>query len=209
MLSPIIAPEVRDQLAALVMRDWRTMLDDRLIEHPSPNRWPGRKGERVRCVVWHITEGSYASALSWLTNPASDASANDLIDRDGTIAHLVAGADAPWANGPIDHPNPGLAIVRQAVVRDINPNCWTYAIECAGYSKWGQSGALADDQLVSLIARTAQACMEYRLTGDTQHILRHASFDSVNRGGCPGYSIAEMIAWTDAVRWMTQSWRGW
>lgn len=193
----------------LSREDWRLPPGKELISALSANSWNGRGGHRIRCVVWHITDGSAASALDWLRNPASDASANDLIDREGRIYQLVEGADTPWTNGPVCHPNLDQPVVRQTIERGINPNRVSYTIECAGRSMYWAPGALTVAQTIALIGRTAQACVAYGLTADREHILRHSDWDDCDRHNCPGYSVAEMATWIDAVRWLAYRWRSW
>lgn len=62
----------------------------------SPNR-SSRNGERVRLLTWHETAGAYAGSVSWLRNPASQASAHIVIREDGLAAsQLVALAEKAW-----------------------------------------------------------------------------------------------------------------
>lgn len=188
---------------------WQDALPNGYAEHPSPNKWDGRNGSRVRCVVWHITEGSGESALDWLTAPASEVSAHDLVMEDGELVNLVPGDDTAWANGPVNAPRIDFKIVLQTVATGTNPNRVSYSIESAGRSSYGRGGSLSPRQQATLIVRTAQVCMRYMLTADGEHILRHAYWDSVNRPNCPGYSRQEMLDWIEAVSWLTNQWRGW
>lgn len=209
VLRGLVDDGVYTELARLAGEDWRTPWGARLIQRPSPNYWPGRHDPGVRCVVWHITDGDLAPSLDWLTTPGSDASSNDVISREGVIYNLVAGDDTPWTNGPVQDPNMDRAIVRQAVAAGINPNRWSYTIECVGRSTAGAPGALTSFQAATLIGRTAQACVNYRLSCDREHILRHSDWDSVTRANCPGYSGGEMAAWTIAAKVLAKVWRGW
>jgi N-acetyl-anhydromuramyl-L-alanine amidase AmpD len=189
--------------------DWRYALHDGYDETESPNYFPRRRGLEVRCVVWHIAEGSYESALTWLTSPLSQVSSNDLIRRDGFVMNLVKGVDAPWTNGLVWEANEEMQVVAETVLDRLNPNLVSYTIECAGHSTKGGSGALTERQTAALIIRTAQACMAHRLTADRSHILRHSDWDSVTRSNCPGYSPDEMSNWVERVRRLTRAWRGW
>ena len=47
----------------------------------SPNKYNGRNGWKPDMIVCHITEGSYSGAVSWLCNPASEASAHFVISH--------------------------------------------------------------------------------------------------------------------------------
>ncbi|MCS7224946.1 MAG: N-acetylmuramoyl-L-alanine amidase [Armatimonadetes bacterium] len=62
----------------------------------SPNRSPRPKGVIPTVIVLHSTEGAFDGAVSWLSNPQSNASAHFVIGRDGRIAKLVPLSDAAW-----------------------------------------------------------------------------------------------------------------
>lgn len=175
----------------------------------SPNYWDNRGLRRVRCVVWHIADGSLVGTLSWLCSPQSQASAHDVIDRAGIVHNIVAGQHAAWTNGRVCDPNLGKVLVRKQQQIGLNPNWWSYTIECVGYSARGRSGALTSLQIASLILRTAQACYVNRLSADVDHVLRHSDWDSCTRSGCPGYSPEEYSDWLTAVWEVCRSWRGW
>lgn len=210
----LLPPNIGDRASALIiegaMRGFANALGPNYSEaRRSPNYWADARRRRVRSVVWHITDGGFTASLGWLCNPASGASANDLINRDGVVHNIVAGKDAPWTNGPLCKPNRDFVIPSQADAQSINPNWWSYTIESVGTTTYGKSGALTQQQIASLILRTAQACTEYRLTADTQHILRHSYFDSCDRANCPGFAPWEMSSWIEAVRVVAAGWRGW
>lgn len=175
----------------------------------SPNYWPNESRRRVRLVVWHIADGNLGGTLDWLCNPASDASAQDVIDRLGVVHNIVSGDCAPWTNGRLCKANLVNPIIGQAAAVGINPNWWTYAIECVGYTTAGAPGALTPGQLASLVLRTAQACYYNRLTVDRIHIVGHYQLDSCTRADCPGFSDAEWVSWVEAVYQVVRSWRGW
>jgi hypothetical protein len=67
-----------------------------LKQRPSPNK-SSRHGQRIDLIVWHETAGSYASAVSWLCNSASEASAHLVIREDGLEAsQLVKLSEKAW-----------------------------------------------------------------------------------------------------------------
>jgi len=68
----------------------------------SPNR-SSRDGVAVSLLVLHATVGSFASSIAWLCNPASKASTNYLIDRNGSIYQLVPESEAAWHAGRSAH----------------------------------------------------------------------------------------------------------
>jgi N-acetyl-anhydromuramyl-L-alanine amidase AmpD len=57
------------------------------------------RSKPVLGLVLHATAGSFASALSWLTNPHARVSAHYLIDRDGRTLQLVPEELAAWHAG--------------------------------------------------------------------------------------------------------------
>ena len=62
----------------------------------SPN-YSSRSGSAIREAVIHTTQGSYAGAISWLRNPASQASAHYVVrSSDGQITQLVRESDKAW-----------------------------------------------------------------------------------------------------------------
>jgi N-acetyl-anhydromuramyl-L-alanine amidase AmpD len=51
----------------------------------------------IRRVVWHATAGAYAPSVSWLRNPAADASAHLVIREDGDeVTQLVKLSIKAW-----------------------------------------------------------------------------------------------------------------
>lgn len=67
-----------------------------LVQRQSPNR-SSRNGDRVHLLVWHETAGAYAGSVSWLCNPAAQASAHLVIREDGAEAtQLVHLAVKAW-----------------------------------------------------------------------------------------------------------------
>ena len=67
-----------------------------LVQKPTPNQ-SSRGGTIPTLVVWHETAGAYAGAVSWLCNPAADASAHLVVREDGMEAtQLVHIAEKAW-----------------------------------------------------------------------------------------------------------------
>lgn len=167
--------------------------------HPSPNRgYPGGV-HRVDAIIWHITSGT--SSLGWLTNPASGASSNYLIDRDGTIHELVPPTESAWANGRVcnpdaDHNQP---LVAKWIAEGVNFNRRTVSIEHEGMSSLGHGGSLTAAQVTATVNLTAWLCQQFKLTPDKQHVFGHFEVDSCDRPNCPGFSAAEWIEWIRQV----------
>ena len=53
-----------------------------LVQRKTPNQ-SSRHGTVVTHLVWHATAGHYAPSISWLCNPAADASAHLVLREDG------------------------------------------------------------------------------------------------------------------------------
>jgi N-acetylmuramoyl-L-alanine amidase len=58
-----------------------------------------RKPGDIHFIVIHVTDGSYAGAVAWLTNPQAQASSHYVISREGDITQLVARRDIAWHSG--------------------------------------------------------------------------------------------------------------
>ena len=71
---------------------------------PSPN-FSSREGRKIIAIVDHITAGSGNGALSWLSNPQSQASAHYLVFKTGRIIQLVKEGDKAWHAGSVNKPN--------------------------------------------------------------------------------------------------------
>lgn len=171
--------------------------------HPSPNRgYKNGHTRRVDGICWHITEGT--NSLGWLTNPASQASANYLIARDGTIYELVPPTVDAWANGKVDFPDTGNPLIAHWLTEKVNGvavnfNQRTVSIEHEGFTSKGKGGSLTAKQVDATVALTAWLCGEFDVDADQVHILGHYEIDSVDRKDCPGFSAAEWNGWVGRV----------
>jgi N-acetyl-anhydromuramyl-L-alanine amidase AmpD len=67
-----------------------------LVQRHSPNQ-SSRHGTKIDLLVWHETAGAYAGSVSWLCNPAADASAHLVVREDGLEAtQLVPLSAKAW-----------------------------------------------------------------------------------------------------------------
>ncbi len=110
---------------------------------------------RIRYIIIHDTEGSYASAISTFQDPRSYASANYVIrSSDGAVAEMVRPRDVSWGAG------------------DWYINMHAISIENEGFAAQGaswytQAEYRADAALVRYLAA------RYGVPLDRQHILGH------------------------------------
>lgn len=88
-------------MGADVLRSRLSSLFGSIVTRLSPNR-SSRRGA-IQCVVIHTTEGSYASAVNWLLNDASDISAHYVVSdihRPGhewvEVTAMVPEAEKAW-----------------------------------------------------------------------------------------------------------------
>lgn len=67
-----------------------------LVQRRTPNQ-STRHGATVDLLVWHETAGAYAGSVSWLCNPASQASAHLVVREDGgEVTQLVPLGVKAW-----------------------------------------------------------------------------------------------------------------
>ena len=163
-----------------------------IVQHPSPN-YGSRNGWKPDMIVNHITAGSTAAgALATLCNPAREASAHFVVDKDGTVYQLVALDRAAWANGTsnvvTDNRYYGRSKLAAVRGRQVNANLYTISIEHVCVS----GGALTAGQLAASIDLHRYIIGEVkRLYGvaipvDRAHIVGHCEINPVTKPNCPG-----------------------
>ncbi len=95
---------------------------------PSPNFWPGGP-PKIRIVI-HTIEGSLNSAINWFQNPASQASAHELLSLDGLrVVQMVNPDDRAWHAGTVAGVN------KKYFWGDENENERSIGFELEGYAK--------------------------------------------------------------------------
>lgn len=103
----------------------------------TPNYSPSNS--KKVAVVLHFTLGSYAGAVSWLSNAnrPNRSSANYVIGRkEGEIVQLVKVTDIAWHAGVVSNPNDRAKriMLKNLDGSYVNPNQYTIGIElAAGY----------------------------------------------------------------------------
>lgn len=166
----------------------------KITKKNSPNKM-SRRGWKPDMIVNHITEGSYAGAVSWLCNPKSGASAHFVISRKGEITQLVDIREAAWANGTSTDPNKnnyyGKSSLKLVRDRKTNANYYTISIEHEGFYKDGY-GALTPEQLEATIWLHKYIIDEVKkiygidIPIDREHIVGHYQIDPIRKPNCPG-----------------------
>lgn len=158
---------------------------------PSPNRGgydPAEDGPRVpEAIVNHIATSSKASNLNWLTNPASGASCNYYIAKDGEIFELVPWQFAAWTNGDVNKPDMSNPLIKRWIENGWNPNTRTITVEHEGEA----ADALTEAQIASNNALTAWLSQVANIALSRTTVLGHYQINSVNRPYCPSFSDVE------------------
>lgn len=127
----------------------------------SPNFNTGRNGHTVKRLVVHwIGAGTYESAVSWLTNPASQVSAHYVISGN-RVTQLVKEEDTAWHAGNLTVNRESIGIEHDAI-----PN------RPASEATYQTSG--------KLIAKLAK---QYSIPLDRKHIIGHKEIKAT---ACPG-----------------------
>ena len=130
-------------------------------------------------------------------NPASEASAHFVVDRDGTIYQCVSTLKAAWTNGDVRAPRrdiPALAAVLPTVRGAggwINFNDFCVTIEYHGLPELGVTEA----QYASGIALAAYVRDRYGVSPHRGGQLQHADVNPETRAHCPGprFDLARVI----------------
>lgn len=76
-------------------------------------------GNKIEYVIIHTTQGSYAGAISWFQNPASNVSAHYVIrSSDGQITQMVQHKDIAWHAGNWEYNKRSIGIEHEGYVND-------------------------------------------------------------------------------------------
>lgn len=153
------------------------------------NRNARTLGQKPVAIVYHITDDmSFTNVKSWFQNPASDASSNVVIDRDGRIYQFVSSTETAWTNNDIKSPRNDIDWLNQAVAKNwINGgpyslNDFTISIEHVGTPEEPPTEA----QYQSSIAISKYWIDRYHIPKNRGHLLRHGDINSTGRAYCPG-----------------------
>lgn len=161
----------------------------------SPNYTKNRKGYKPEIIVCHITEGSYAGAVSWLCNPASEASATYVVSQKGEVTQLVDLRDAAWCNGTstTKTKNNFYGKSTNSIVqkKKTNANYFSVSIELEGKSTT-TAGKLTDAQYDALVAlilhiqKEVKKIWGHTIPLDRNHIIGHNEVCPITKPYCPG-----------------------
>ncbi len=161
----------------------------------SPNKNAGRSGWKPDIIVCHITDGSYAGAVSWLCNKDSGVSAHFVVSKNGDVVQLVPLTDTAWCNGTSTNPSDSryygasrLSAVRE---RKTNANYYTIGIEHEGISSQ-TNGRLTDLQQAASVDLIKHIRSEVKKIFNTEiplcrtNIVGHCDVTPKWKPNCPG-----------------------
>lgn len=161
----------------------------------SPNYSSGRKGYKPEIIVCHITEGSYAGAVSWLCNKTSEASAHFVVSRKGEVTQLVDLRNIAWCNGTstTKSKNNYYGKSTNSIVqkKKTNANNFSISIELEGRSIT-TAGRLTDEQydalvqLILHIQKEVKRIWGHTIPFDRNHIIGHNEVAPITKPYCPG-----------------------
>lgn len=171
----------------------------------SPNKYNGRNGWKPDMIVCHITEGSYSGAVSWLCNPASEASAHFVISKDGKVTQLVDLRDSAWCNGTsinsAKNTYYGKSSIDAVRKRTTNANYYTISIEHEGvyretHGKLTDAQKTATIELIKYIRSEVKGIFGVDIPADRKHIVGHYQINPITKPHCPGeeFPFDEIIA---------------
>lgn len=169
-----------------------------MIWYPSPNkdRYDASDGmttpRTIEAVCLHVGTSTKASNLGWLTNPASQASCNAYVDKQGQIYEMVPMASAAWTAGRVNKPDLSNPLIKRWVDNGWNPNTRLYNIETEG----NPSDDLTEPQLQSITEIIAWVSDANQFPVSRVHVIGHYQIDSVDRSHCPSFTDTE---WTRIV----------
>jgi len=169
-----------------------------IAQKSSPNQ--GSRGSwKPDVIVCHITEGSYAGAVSWLCNTQAQASCHFVVSKKGEISQLVPLDKTAWCQGISSSET---AVSKSSIVRSrgVNPNLYAVGIEHEGfYSEC--KGCLTDAQktasgkLIKYIGLKLKESFGVNFVFDREHIIGHCEVDPIDKPNCPGQNFP----WTDVI----------
>ena len=155
-------------------------------------RIAGRGGARPQIIVLHIQQGGTVGSLdSWVNGKNDDgtargASSTVTVQKDGSILRVIPEEHGPWTNGRLRHPTPKGEEIVATFGRD--PNAYTLSIEAEGQSE----DEMLPEQLDAVLWQIEEWMRQYSIP--LERVVRHADFDQVERGFCPGRYYDQVMA---------------
>lgn len=134
----------------------------------SSENYTAGRGAAISRVIIHDMEGSYASAISWFQNSASQVSAHYCVrSSDGDITQMVKEGDTAWHAGNWPYNQSSIGIEHEGYLSD--PGRW-----------------YTDTMYHRSAQLTAAITKRYGIAVDRTHIIGHAEVPPPNTHTDPG-----------------------
>lgn len=146
---------------------------------------PGRGGHKIEAVVIHIMDGTLEGTDSHFQTPGTFVSSHDGVGKHGQLHEYVDIEDKAYHAGRVSQPT-WEHMKRNLWGRWVNPNGYTYGIECEGFrgDLWTQS------QMSTIVARTQDALDYAKLPYTRDRVISHNEI-AIDKG--------DMRAWCDEI----------
>ncbi|WP_084960071.1 N-acetylmuramoyl-L-alanine amidase [Thermoactinospora rubra] len=139
----------------------RSFAETLSADYPAAHWIPAHSGNYARAsrtkvdrVVIHVTQGSYAGAISWFQNPRARVSAHYVIrSRDGDVTQMVRHRDVAWHAGNGSYNRRSIGVEHEGYV---------------GNATW-----FTDAMYRASAALTRAICDKYGIPKDRRHIVGH------------------------------------
>lgn len=141
--------------------------------------------DQVAGVVIHIMQGTLAGTDSWFNTPDTYVSSHDGIGKNGEIHEYVPYEFSAYHAGRMNMPT-WEHIKKHAWGTNVNPNYYTYGIECEGY----RGDTWTEKQMEAIVFRTKYALDKANLPYKREHIVSHHEIAADKE---------DMSAWCDEI----------
>ena len=152
-----------------------------ILNRPTSNFVPGRKGYSPIAIVIHIMEGTLSGTDSWFAKPVSQVSAHYGIGISGEVHQYVKETDTAWHAGRVNAPS--WKLIKASSNKYINPNYYTIGIEHEGNedTEWTAAMYNASAELIQSISS------RWNIPLDRDHVIGHHEIYSLKT--CPGTKV--------------------
>jgi N-acetyl-anhydromuramyl-L-alanine amidase AmpD len=146
-------------------KDTRSLLQ-KILFIPSPN-FTKKENRKIDRIIIHITQGSFASAISWFKMTKSKVSAHFLVSNTGEVVQMVKLQNVAWHATPY--------------------NTRSIGVEHEGFYDYnGKTTNFTQAQYLNSAKLVKELCLRFNIPIDRVHIIGHREVPNVKKS-CPGY----------------------
>lgn len=141
----------------------------------SESNYATGRGEKIRAIVIHVSEGTLMSMTNWFKSAAARVSAHYAVSRTGIVLQYVADEDTAWHAGKKVRPT-------APIVRELggNPNDWSIGIEHEGFATQEPTPA----QIAASAELLVHLSQKHGIPLDDHHVIPHRAIRADK--SCPG-----------------------